>query len=166
MKRKSLGFFIIKYSILGRVTTIRDYGSLIFYDLRGDGQKIQIVCKEDFQKGDENFRDFHDRIRRGDIIGVGGFPGRTKTGELSITAENIKLLSPCLHMLPTQQTGLKDPEVRFRQRYLDLIMNGRVRDIFLKRTKVVQYVRKYLDGLNFLEVRINYTFKKLIDHKN
>eukprot|EP01016_Furgasonia_blochmanni_P017262 TRINITY_DN2011_c0_g1_i2.p1 TRINITY_DN2011_c0_g1~~TRINITY_DN2011_c0_g1_i2.p1 ORF type:complete len:518 (+),score=188.94 TRINITY_DN2011_c0_g1_i2:468-2021(+) len=138
--------------LIGRVTNIRAMGAgLVFYDLRGDGQKLQVMANaSNHLEGD--FHESHGHIKRGDIIGVYGKPGRTKTGELSIAPGKVQLLSPCLYMLPSLQTGLKDTEVRYRMRYLDLIMNNRVRDVFQKRTKVIQYVRRYLDNLNFLEV--------------
>jgi len=84
-------------------------------------------------------------MHRGDIIGAKGKPGRSKTGELSILPTEVKLLSPCLHMLPNLHFGLKDQETRYRMRYLDLIMNNRTRDIFIIRSKVIQYVRDYLN---------------------
>lgn len=140
-------------SIAGRITNIRTMGAnLIFYDLQGDGLKLQAVVNAGSHEGEMDFKTTHHYIRRGDIIGVRGVPGRTKTGELSIKPGLVKLLSPCLHMLPTQITGLKDQETRYRQRYLDLIMNNRTRDIFMTRTKVIKYVKGYLDNLGFLEV--------------
>ncbi|KAJ8951787.1 hypothetical protein NQ318_019760 [Aromia moschata] len=92
------------------------------------------------------------KIRRGDIIGVEGVPTKTKKGELSVMPRKIKLLSPCLHMLPHLHYGLKDKETRFRQRYLDLIINGRVRKVFKVRAKIISYVRRFFDELGFLEV--------------
>lgn len=140
-------------SIAGRVTNIRTMAkSLIFYDLQGDGMKLQAVVNSASHEGELDFKTTHQYIRRGDIIGVRGNPGRTKTGELSIKPGLVKLLSPCLHMLPTQQTGLKDQETRYRQRYLDLIMNTRTRDIFMTRSRAIKYVKSYLDNLGFLEV--------------
>jgi lysyl-tRNA synthetase class 2 len=94
----------------------------------------------------------HDVIRRGDIIGVTGRPSRTKAGELSLQISSIKLLSPCLHQLPGRE-GLVDIETRYRKRYLDLIVNNDTRSVFITRSKVINYIRKYLDNLGFLEVR-------------
>ena len=140
-------------SVAGRITNIRAMGAnLIFYDIQGDGLKLQVVVNSKGHEGELDFKTTHHYIRRGDIIGVRGKPGRTKTGELSLMPGLVKLLSPCLHMLPTAITGLKDQETRYRQRYLDLIMNGRTRDIFITRTKVIKYVKSYLDDLGFLEV--------------
>lgn len=140
-------------SVAGRVMSMRAMGSnLIFYDLQGDGQKLQIMVNSKNHEGEEDFKVTHQHIRRGDIIGVKGKPGRTATGELSLAPGSVKLLSPCLHMLPGI-TGLKDQETRYRQRYLDLIINNKTRDIFKTRTQVIKYVRSYLDNLGFLEVK-------------
>lgn len=103
-------------------------------------------------QGEEDFATIHSRLRRGDIIGVMGNPGRTKAGELSVQALDVKLLTPCLHMLPTAQTGLKDKETRYRMRYLDLIMNDKTRSIFIKRAQVIKQVKQFLDSYDFLEV--------------
>ncbi|XP_045472346.1 lysine--tRNA ligase isoform X2 [Harmonia axyridis] len=140
-------------SLAGRVHAIRESGAkLIFYDLRAEGTKLQVMATASCYENEEKFLEDTDKIRRGDIIGVEGVPTKTKKGELSIRPKTIKLLSPCLHMLPHLHYGLKDKETRFRQRYLDLIMNNRVRDIFITRTKIISYVRKFLDGMGFLEV--------------
>lgn len=90
-------------------------------------------------ENEETFTADNDKIRRGDIIGIEGVPGKTKKGELSIIPSRIKLLSPCLHMLPHLHFGLKDKETRFRQRYLDLILNSKVRETFQIRAKVSSF---------------------------
>lgn len=99
----------------------------------------------------EDFALNNDLIRRGDIIGVTGLPTRTKMGELSLSVSALQLLSPCLHQLPGRE-GVVDQETRYRKRYLDLIMNPDTRNTFITRSKVVNYIRKYLDSLGFLEV--------------
>lgn len=140
-------------SVAGRVHAIRESGAkLIFYDVRGEGLKIQVMATARGYYNEEKFAEDTGKIRRGDIIGVEGLPTKTKKGELSVMPKKIKLLSPCLHMLPHLHFGLKDKETRFRQRYLDLILNNRVRDIFQVRAKIIAYVRRFLDGLGFLEV--------------
>lgn len=125
---------------------------------------------------EEEFEADTDKIRRGDIIGVQGTPGKTKKGELSIIPKKITLLSPCLHMLPHLHFGIKDKvsltlfngfistsnsfltpfmtqqETRYRQRYLDLIINERTRQKFIIRAKIISYVRGFLDSMGFLEV--------------
>ena len=124
---------------------------LIFFDVRGDGGKIQVMANANLYKGND-FDELSHAIKRGDIIGVEGNPGRTKAGELSVAPFTVKLLSPCLHMLPSAQTGLKDQETRYRQRYLDLIMNNRSRNVFLTRSKVINFLRGYLNDQDFVEV--------------
>ncbi|XP_022163562.1 lysine--tRNA ligase isoform X1 [Myzus persicae] len=142
-----------KYSVAGRVHAIRESGpKLIFYDLRGEGVKIQVMANAKQYTTEESFFSDTSKIRRGDIIGVTGSPGKTKKGELSIFPKNIKLLTPCLHMLPHMHYGLKDKETRYRQRYLDLIINEHVRNKFIVRSKVISYVRRFLDNLGFLEI--------------
>ncbi|XP_054007066.1 lysine--tRNA ligase isoform X1 [Hylaeus anthracinus] len=141
------------HSIAGRVYAIRESGAkLIFYDLRGEGLKIQVMANARNYANEEKFVADISKIRRGDIIGVIGNPGKTKKGEFSIMPHSITLLSPCLHMLPNLYFGLKDKETRFRQRYLDFILNDRVRKTFHVRAKVIAYIRKFLDELGFLEV--------------
>ncbi|CAL7946881.1 unnamed protein product [Xylocopa violacea] len=141
------------HSVAGRVHAIRGAGSkLIFYDLRGEGVKIQVMANAKYYEDKEKFATDIAKIKRGDIIGVVGNPGKTKKGEFSIIPHSITLLSPCLHMLPNMYFGLKDKETRFRQRYLDLILNNKVRETFQVRAKIVAYVRRFLDNLGFLEV--------------
>ncbi|XP_025404934.1 lysine--tRNA ligase isoform X2 [Sipha flava] len=142
-----------QYSVAGRVHAIRESGpKLIFYDLRGEGVKIQVMANAKQYTSEESFIADTSKIRRGDIIGVTGSPGKTKKGELSIFPKNIKLLTPCLHMLPHMHYGLKDKETRYRQRYLDLIINENVRNKFIVRAKIISYVRRFLDNLGFLEI--------------
>lgn len=140
-------------TIAARVTNIRHMGKkLVFYDLKQEGDRLQVLCNSTNHKLERDFEELHSTIRRGDIIGIVGLPGRSKTGELSIAALELQLLSPCLHMLPEAHTGLKDRESRYRKRYLDLIMNNRTRETFIMRSKVVGFVRNYLTNLNFIEV--------------
>lgn len=115
------------------------------------------MCQSDNSKSSVPFEKQHEHIRRGDIIGVVGWPGRTNpakrdTGELSIFATEVVLLTPCLRMMPSEHFGLKDPEQRHRQKALDLIMNEKVRDVFIKRGKIVDYVRQFFRDMDFLEV--------------
>lgn len=138
-------------SVAGRVHAKRLQGpKLIFYDLRGEGTKLQVMA--DARVSEQDFVEVHGNIRRGDIIGIKGKPGKTKKGELSIMPVTVTLLSPCLHMLPHLHYGLKDKETRFRQRYLDLIINEHVREKFVVRSKIINYVRRFLDNLGFLEI--------------
>ncbi|XP_039497127.1 lysine--tRNA ligase isoform X1 [Drosophila santomea] len=143
----------VKLSVAGRVHAIRESGAkLIFYDLRGEGVKVQVMASAKSYKSEADFETDTAKLRRGDIIGVIGHPGKTKKGELSVMPSEIKLLSPCLHMLPHLHFGLKDKETRYRQRYLDLILNNKVRENFQIRAKIISYVRQFLDRLGFLEI--------------
>ncbi|XP_013104611.1 lysine--tRNA ligase isoform X2 [Stomoxys calcitrans] len=140
-------------SIAGRVHAIRESGAkLIFYDLRGEGVKLQVMANAKLYSNEQAFEVDTGKIRRGDIIGINGYPAKTKKGELSIVPKEIKLLSPCLHMLPHLHFGLKDKETRYRQRYLDLILNNRVREIFQIRAKIISYIRQFFDQMGFLEI--------------
>ncbi|XP_072029554.1 lysine--tRNA ligase-like isoform X2 [Amphiura filiformis] len=140
-------------SLSGRVHAKRASGNkLLFYDLRADGLKLQVMAQLQNFPSEEEFNRINDKIRRGDIIGVKGHPGKTKKGELSIMPTEMTLLSPCLHMLPHLHYGLKDKETRYRQRYLDLILNDYVRNKFITRARIIAYVRKFFDELGFLEV--------------
>ncbi|KAL9546699.1 lysyl-tRNA synthetase [Mucor bainieri] len=139
-------------SVAGRIHNKRASGAkLRFYDLHGEGVKIQVMASLQDNEGDD-YAEIHDLLRRGDIVGVTGVPGKTKRGELSIFPKKVTLLSPCLRMLPKANYGFKDMELRFRQRYLDLIMNNFVRDKFAIRSKIITYVRSFFDQRNFLEV--------------
>uniref|UniRef100_A0A2P2I4B2 Lysine--tRNA ligase n=2 Tax=Hirondellea gigas TaxID=1518452 RepID=A0A2P2I4B2_9CRUS len=140
-------------SVASRVHAIREAGSkLRFYDIRGEGTKLQVLANSRFYESEESFLPDCDKIRRGDIIGVRGVPIRSKAGELSIRPVNITVLTPCLHMLPHLHFGVKDQETRYRQRYLDLIINPETRKKFIVRGNVLSHVRKFLDAMGFLEV--------------
>ncbi|CAI4233117.1 unnamed protein product [Auanema sp. JU1783] len=139
-------------SIAGRIFSKRESGSkLVFYDIHGEGTRLQVMANARFHK-EGDFTEVHDRIKRGDLVGFKGFPTRTKTGELSILPTEVVQLTPCLHMLPHTHYGLKDKELRYRMRYLDLIMNPQVKNNFVIRSKIVTFLRRYLDNLGFLEV--------------
>ncbi|KAH7392287.1 hypothetical protein DE146DRAFT_662159 [Phaeosphaeria sp. MPI-PUGE-AT-0046c] len=142
-----------------RVITQRSASNALhFYVCKAEGTSIQVMCQLQEAKSDTPFEKQHENIQRGDIIGVIGFPGRTSPkkggeGELSIFAREVILLTPCLRMLPTEHFGYKDQEQRHRNRFLDLIMNDTTRNTFITRSKIVKYVRKYLDDRDFLEVQ-------------
>ncbi|CAI7565003.1 Lysyl-tRNA synthetase [Penicillium crustosum] len=141
----------------GRIYTKRTSGNkLNFYDIRAEGVKVQVMCQAQFATG-KPFEEQHELLRRGDIVGIVGFPGRTNPknrddGELSIFATEVILLTPCLHAIPSEHYGFQDKELRFRQRYLDLIMNDRSREIFRTRAKIVSYLRQYFESRDFTEV--------------
>ena len=127
---------------------------LRFYDLRSESQKIQIMANANFYKSEEEFIKVTERIKLGDILGVQGQPCRTKAGELSIRPAEITILTPCLHQMPHMHYGLKDKETRFRQRYLDLMMNDWVKQKFVTKTRIIKYLRSFLDNMGFLEVKL------------
>lgn len=105
-----------------------------------------------FYKSEDEFLKMSERVKLGDIIGVRGQPCRTKTGELSIRPEEVIVLTPCLHQMPHVHYGLKDKETRYRQRYLDLMMNDSVKQKFIVKAKIIKYIRSFLDTQGFLEV--------------
>lgn len=143
---------------MGRINVIRKASAkLYFIDLRSEGKKLQVIVNmqnylEQNDLDSLSFKESIARLHRGDIIGVQGHPGRSNTNELSVFANVVKLLTPCLHMLPTDQSGFTDQETRYRQRYLDLIMNDKSRHTFQTRSKIINFVRNYLTQLDFLEV--------------
>ncbi|VDO79753.1 unnamed protein product [Soboliphyme baturini] len=141
-------------SVAGRVHAKRTSGQkLIFYDIRSESLRLQVMANARmYDGGEELFTRANDSLRRGDIIGCRGRPGRTKKGELSIIAQQLLLLTPCLHMLPHLHFGLKNTETRYRMRYLDLMLNEHVKKKFFVRAKMNNYIRTYLDKLGFLEV--------------
>ncbi len=101
--------------------------------------------------GDDAYADFK-KSDIGDIFGIKGFIFRTKTGEISVHAEEITLLSKSLQILPEKFHGLTDTDTRYRQRYVDLIMNPEVKDTFVKRSQIIKEIRRFLDGRDFMEV--------------
>lgn len=144
----------VSHRVAGRIYSKRASGQkLLFYDLRSESQKIQIMANANHYGGDvDTFIKINEGIKRGDIVGVVGHPGKTKKGELSIVPTELQLLAPCLHMLPALHFGVKDQELRYRQRFLDLMINEPNRETFVTRAKIIKYIRKYFDDQNFLEV--------------
>jgi lysyl-tRNA synthetase class 2 len=136
--------------VAGRIMAIRLMGKAGFAHLQQDGQRLQIYVKKD-AVGDAGF-ELWKLLDLGDHIGVRGYLFRTRTGELSIHAEELTFLSKDLLPLPEKWHGLQDVELRYRQRYVDLVMNPEVREVFLKRSKLVQSLRRYFDAQGFVEV--------------
>ena len=134
----------------GRIMAFRKHGKTSFLDIIDFTGKIQIYFKQDILS-QEN-KNVFDKLDIGDIIGVKGDVFRTKTGELTILVKDFKILSKSLRPLPEKWHGLKDIETRFRNRYVDLIMNNDVREIFKKRIKIINLIREFLNKENFLEV--------------
>ena len=136
--------------IAGRVMSKRVMGKASFcniQDLQGNIQSY--VARDDI--GEDSYKDFK-KYDVGDILGIKGFVFKTKTGEISIHAKEVTLLSKSLQILPEKYHGLTDTDTRYRQRYVDLIMNEDVKDTFIKRSKVISSIRRYLDGQGFMEV--------------
>ena len=137
-------------SIAGRMLFKRVMGKASFANLQDRDGRIQIyVSRNDL--GDDAYATFK-RLDIGDIIGVKGFPFRTKTGEISVHAKELVLLSKSLEPLPEKFHGLQDTDIRYRQRYVDLIMNEDVRETFKKRSAIIKEIRRFLDGRDFMEV--------------
>ena len=136
--------------VAGRITTIRTHGKATFADLKDSTGKIQIYLRKDIL-GDEKY-ELIELLDIGDFVGIIGEVFKTRTGEITILVKDFTLLSKSLHPLPEKWHGLKDVEIRYRQRYLDLISNENVKEIFLKRTKIIKLFRKFLDDRGFLEL--------------
>ncbi|MBV8051447.1 MAG: lysine--tRNA ligase [Acidobacteriaceae bacterium] len=136
--------------IAGRIMAIRLMGKAGFAHLQQEGQKLQIYVKKD-AVGEKGF-ELYKLLDLGDHIGVSGYLFRTRTGELTVHAEEITFLSKDLLPLPEKWHGLTDVELRYRQRYVDLIMNPEVREVFLKRSKLVQSMRRFMEAHGFVEV--------------
>jgi len=136
--------------LAGRIIALRRFGKAAFIHFQDDTGRLQAYFKQD-KLGKEQYENFK-LLDIGDIIGVEGKLFRTKTGELTISVERFKLLTKALRPLPEKYHGLKDIELRYRQRYLDLIVNQEVRERFIKRSKIIQFIRHFLVKNNFLEV--------------
>ena len=140
----------VNVRVAGRIMAIRLMGKAGFAHLQQDGKRLQIYVKKD-AVGDKGF-ELYKLLDLGDHIGVSGYLFRTRTGELSVHVEEITFLSKDLLPLPEKWHGLTDVELRYRQRYVDLVMNPEVREVFLKRTKMVQSMRRTMDAHGFIEV--------------
>ena len=137
-------------SVAGRMMFKRVMGKASFCNIQDLQGKIQAYVARD-SVGEDSYKDFK-KYDVGDILGIRGTVFTTKTGEISIHAEEITLLSKSLQILPEKYHGLTDTDMRYRQRYVDLIMNEEVKDTFIKRSKVLSSIRRYLDGEGFMEV--------------
>ena len=139
-----------KVSLAGRIMSVRGHGKVSFMEITDVKGSIQLFFKIDLL-GEEKFK----RIKLldiGDTIGISGEVFRTQRGQISVRVEDWEILSKGLRPLPEKFHGLTDTEIRYRQRYVDLIVNPEVKDVFIKRSKVISAIRNYLDGLGFMEV--------------
>ena len=137
-------------SVAGRIMSKRGMGKVGFLHIADIDGQIQLFVKKDIL-GEEEYNHFK-KLDTGDIIGAVGVVFTTQTGEISVRAEKITLLSKSLQPLPEKFHGMTNTDLRYRQRYTDLIMNRDVKDTFIKRSKIISTIRKYLDGQGFLEV--------------
>ncbi len=136
------------HKLAGRVLSKREHGKIIFTDLWDEKGKLQIIFRKDKTENFENL----DLLERGDIIGVEGFPYRTKRGELSLVVKQWKILSKAIRPLPHEWFGVRDVETRYRERYLDLILNPEERKMFVEIHKITQSIREFLNSKGFIEV--------------
>ena len=140
----------INVKIAGRIMTWRNMGKANFIDVRDSTDRMQVYVRMN-DIGEEQFKEFK-TWDMGDIVGVEGFVFKTRTGEITVHAQKITLLSKSLLPLPEKWHGLKDQDTRYRQRYVDLIVNPEVAETFRKRSKIIAAIRRYLDAQGFIEV--------------
>ncbi len=136
--------------IAGRIMSWRDMGKANFIDVRDGSDRMQVYVRMN-DIGEDNYKDFK-TWDIGDIVGIEGFVFRTRRGEISVHAKSVKLLSKSLLPLPEKWHGLKDQDMRYRQRYVDLICNPEVKDTFMKRSRILSEIRRFLDSRGYLEV--------------
>ncbi len=141
----------VAYSLAGRIMVLRSFGKAAFIKIQDRSGSLQVYLQKNVL-GEEIYQQVVKNIEVGDIIGVKGVPMRTRTGELTIQAEFFKLVTKSLRPLPEKWHGLKDVETRYRQRYVDLIANREVLDIFMLRSRMVGFLRRFLEEKGFLEV--------------
>ena len=137
--------------IAGRLMAIRGHGKASFCTLNDRTGNIQVYFKIDVL-GEDKYKNQFKKLDIGDIVGIRGIVFKTHRGEVTVRVEDFDLLSKSLRPLPEKFHGLQDVDIRYRQRYLDLIMNPEVRETFRKRTKIIQSIRSYLDARDYLEV--------------
>lgn len=136
--------------IAGRLMAKRGQGKVGFYDLMDSSGKIQLFVKRDILGAEE-----YARVKKydiGDIIGVTGEVFRTQRGQISVRPTEIEMLSKSIQVLPEKFHGLTDPDLRYRQRYVDLIMNPEVKDVFRTRSAIIKHIRQFMDERGFMEV--------------
>ena len=140
-----------KVSLVGRVVSMRDSGALLFLDIKDETGQLQAVFKKNTFK---QFKLFKDTVDRGDFVGVSGLLFKTKRGEISVEVRTASIITKALRPLPSQWYGLEETELRLRQRYLDLLMNWEVREMFIKKAVFWDTFRQFLKKEGFLEVEL------------
>ena len=138
------------FTVAGRLMSKRVMGKASFANLQDLSGNIQLYVTRD-DLGEDAYKDFK-KMDIGDLVGVRGYSFRTKTGEISLHAQEVTLLSKSLQVLPEKFHGLTNTDLRYRRRYVDLIVNPEVKDTFIKRSKILSAIRRYLDGQGFMEV--------------
>jgi lysyl-tRNA synthetase, class II len=139
-----------KFTLAGRIMALRSFGKASFFHLQDRKGRIQVYVRRD-RVGDETYKLF-EQLDLGDIVGVSGRLFRTKTKELTIEADHLRLLAKSLRPLPEKWHGLADVEARYRQRYVDLMVNRDVKDLFEKRSRIIRRIRRFFEERDFLEV--------------
>lgn len=139
-----------RFSVAGRIVALRSFGKAAFAKLRDRAGEIQIWVKQD-AIGEKNYALWR-LMERGDFVGAIGTPVLTKTGEQTILVDELHILTKSTRPLPEKWHGLQDMEIRYRQRYVDLVANPEVREVFLKRTAIIKGLRRFLDARDFVEV--------------
>jgi lysyl-tRNA synthetase, class II len=140
----------IRVRVAGRAMTIRPMGKAGFADLEGGGARLQVYVRRD-AVGERDF-ELYKLLDIGDLVGAEGYLFRTRTGELSVHAEHLMFLAKALLPLPEKWHGLSDVEIRYRQRYVDLMVNPEVRETFVKRSRMVKAIRDFMDAEGYIEV--------------
>ena len=136
--------------VAGRIMAKRDMGKASFITIQDEEGRIQSYVRKD-EIGEDDYVDFK-KYDIGDLIAIEGYIFRTQKGEISVRAKSVKLISKSLQILPEKYHGLKDTEMRYRQRYVDLIVNPEVKETFLKRSAIIRSIRNFLDNQGFVEV--------------
>ena len=139
-----------RFSLAGRMMAVRDFGKGAFISLQDRSGRIQVFIRKD-RVGEKAFSLFK-KLDVGDIVFAAGKVFRTRTGELTIDADQLRLLSKAMNPMPEKWHGLTDTELRYRQRYLDLTVNPKVADVFVKRSRIIEMIRKFMQERDFLEV--------------
>ncbi len=140
----------VEHHMAGRIMSIRSFGKAAFIHFQDSTGKLQAFF-EKINLGDDSYSLFK-RLDIGDIIGLWGKPTKTKTGELTLYVDGFRLLTKSFRPLPEKWHGLKDKEIRYRQRYVDLIVSPEVKELFLTRTGIIKFIRSYMDERDFVEV--------------